>query len=329
MVKSYRAGIMGTGLFVPRGRLTNADLESMVDTSDGWITTRTGIKERRRVSGEQACSDLATAAGRMAVERARLSPGEIDLIIVGTVTPDHLLPSTACLVQRNLGAAKAGAFDVSAACNGFVTALSTGAKFVQTGECRNVLVIGSEALTRFVNYEDRTSCILFGDGAGAAVIGRDFHRGEILDARVHADGNGWDYMILPAGGSRMPASAETVANSGHMIIVRGREVYKFAVNRMVELVQEARGRHPDIPFGMVIPHQVNLRIIESARERLALEEGQIAVNIQKYGNTSAASIPIMLHEAIVSRMLDGMAGKLIVLCAFGAGLNWGFVTLRW
>lgn len=324
-----RAGLRGTGIFVPEDVLTNHDFESMVDTSDEWITQRTGIKERRRCSEEQACSDLATKAARCAIEDAGLKPDDIDMVVCGTVTPDYQLPATACLVQKNLALKNAGAFDINAACNGFITALSVGSKFVQTHEAKNVLVIGSEALTKFVNYKERKSCILFGDGAGAAVVSDTFERGEILSSEVGADGTGWHFMWMPAGGTRTPASHQTVDEDGHYIIVKGREVYKFAVNRMVYLVQKARETNQDVEFGMVIPHQVNMRIIESAREKLSLQEEDIAVNIEKYGNTSAASAAIMLHEAKESGQLDDKIGKLLVLCAFGAGLNWGYVALKW
>jgi len=300
-----------------------------VDTSDEWITTRTGIKERRRTTEKEATSDLATKAAKMAIKDAGLEPGDIDLIVVGTVSQDFLLPSTACVVQKNLKAVNAGAFDVGAACNGFITALSVASKFVATGEVRRALVIGAETLTKFVNYEDRGSCILFGDGAGAFVISDEFERGEVLSTEIGSDGTGWSYMLLPAGGSRNVTSHKTLDSGEHKIIVRGREVYKFAVNRMVSLVQKAIEVNPDVEFGLVVPHQVNMRIIESARDKLSLKDEDIAVNIQKYGNTSSASIPIMLHEAKVTGMLDDKIGKLLVLCAFGAGLNWGYVGLKW
>lgn len=314
---------------LPEGVISNDDLEALVETNDEWITTRTGIKERRRSAPDQACSDMATVAAQRALEDAGLKPEDIDLIVLGTVTPDHFLPSTACIVQNNLGCVNAGAFDISAACNGFVSALSIGAKFIQTGESRNVLVIGAEALTKFINYKDRTSCILFGDGAGAAVMSDKFEGREILTSEIGADGSGGAFMILPAGGSRQPTTPETAASDDHYIIVRGREVYKFAVNKMVYLINKAREVNPDIDFGKVVPHQVNLRIIESAREKLGMQPEDLLINIEKYGNTSAASVPIMLHEAIESGQLEDSKGKLVILCAFGAGLNWGYVAIKW
>jgi len=324
-----RVGITGTGMYAPEGIITNHDLEAIIDTSDEWITKRTGIKERRKISDDQACSDLAAEAAKLAMKDAGIKAEDIDLVIVGTVTGDYQIPATACLVQDKIGAINAGAFDVAASCNGFILALITGAKYIATGDAHNVLVIGAEALTRFMNYKDRTSCILFGDGAGAVIISDKFERGEILSSQLGADGSGWRFMNLPAGGSKNVASQNTVDEGGHYIVVHGREVYKFAVNRMVDLVTTARERHKDIDFGLVVPHQVNLRIIESAREKLKLKEDDIAVNIHKYGNTSSASAVIMLHEVKESGRLDSMKDKLIVLCAFGAGLNWGYVALKW
>ena len=324
-----KVGILGTGHYVPDQVITNHDLEKIIDTSDAWITKRTGIKERRKIAENQACSDLASEAARKALEDAGLKPQDLDLIVVATVTGDYQLPATACLVQNNIGAVNAGAFDVNAACNGFVLALSTASKFIATGEVRNALVIGAETLTRFTNYEDRTSCILFGDGAGAMVIGEYAGQGEILSSQVKADGTGWMYMNIPAGGSRTAMTAKLLDENAQCIIVKGREVYKFAVSRMVELVNLARERHPDMEFGMVIPHQVNMRIIESAREKLGLREEDIAVDIEKFGNTSAASVPIMFDEVKASGALDAMKDRLLVLCAFGAGLNWGYCAIKW
>lgn len=324
-----RVGIAGTGIAVPEKIVTNREFENMVDTSDEWIVQRTGIKERRVTGESEATSDLATLAAQRALLDAGLEATDVGLIVLGTITPDYQLPATACLVQKNIGAVHAGAFDVVAACTGFVAALNIAASFVRTGQVRHALAIGAESMTKFVDYTDRTSCILFGDGAGACVVSDRFDRCEILSAELYADGNGWQYMWQPAGGSRNPATVESVQERGHYFRVHGREVYKFAVSRMVELVQRAREVHSDIEFGMVVPHQVNMRIIESAREKLSLREEDIAVNIHKYGNTSAASVPIMLHEAKSSGQFDSMRDKLIILCAFGAGLTWGYAALKW
>ncbi|MEW6742444.1 MAG: beta-ketoacyl-ACP synthase III [Planctomycetota bacterium] len=323
------AGIRGTGSYLPEKVLDNATLEKMVDTSDEWITTRTGIKERRVVPDHQATSDLAIEAARRAIEAAALGPNDIDLIIVATITSDCLFPAVAVQVQNALGCERAGGFDISSACAGFISALTTGWQFVRSGAHDNVLVIGAETLTRIVNYEDRTSCILFGDGAGAVVLSSEFERGELLGSFLRVDGSGYEIMWVPAGGSRTPLTPQLLEQHRHCMHIRGREVYKFAVNRMVELVMLEKNRNPHIPLGLVIPHQVNMRIIESARERLELSPERVITNIERVGNTSAASIPIAFDEAVRSGRLDRELGKLVVFCAFGAGLSWGSISLRW
>ncbi|MFO0983920.1 MAG: beta-ketoacyl-ACP synthase 3 [Planctomycetota bacterium] len=250
-------------------------------------------------------------------------------MIVGTVTPDNQFPATACLVQRGLGLENAAGFDVSAACSGFLNVLVTGWQFVASGMYDNVLCIGAESLTRVVDYDDRTSCILFGDGAGAAVLSSQFDRGEIRSGYLKIDGSGYEVMHIPAGGTRVPASVETLQGRQHFMRIRGREVYKFAVNRMVELIQREREANPDLELGYIVPHQVNLRIIESAREKLGIEWDKIFVNIEKYGNTSAASIPIAFDELVRSGKLAAATGKQIIFCAFGAGLTWASASLKW
>lgn len=322
-------GLRGTGSCVPEGVIDNAALERLVDTSDEWIVQRTGIKERRVVADGQSTSDLCVEAGRQALADAGLQPQDIDLIVLGTVTPDMHVPATACLVQQRLGCTRAAAFDMQAGCTGFVYGLNVAANFVWSGSCRNVLVIGAECLTRITNYTDRSSCILFGDGAGAAVVSADFRFGEIRTASLAADGGGYDVMYQTAGGARTPLTPELLASNAHKLVIRGREVYKFATNKMVELVRLEQSRNPGLELGGVIPHQMNQRIIEAARERLELPEERIYVNIMRYGNTSAASIPIALDEARRNGWFAGMDGRLVVLCAFGAGLTWGSVGLRW
>ncbi len=324
-----RCGLRGTGSAVPDGVITNDDLERMVDTSSEWIVKRTGIRERRRVAEGQSTGDLALEAARRALADADLQPQDIDLIVMGTVTPDHLVPATACRIQAELGATRAAAFDLAAGCTGFVYATNVAAQYLWNGSCKNVLVIGGEALTRITNYDDRTSCILFGDGAGAAIFSTDFRYGELLSTEIHSDGTGYEVMITPGGGAAMPLTAERIANREDKLIIRGREVYKFAVGRMVELVRGQMASNPDLELGAVVPHQVNQRIIESAREKLDMPAERIFVNIEKYGNTSAGSIPIALDEARRSNFFDGLDGKLVVMCAFGAGLTWGSVGLRW
>jgi len=324
-----RVGIRGTGSCVPAKVLSNQDLERMVDTSDEWITSRTGIKERRIVSEGESTGTLALAAARRALEAASLTPDQLDAVVVCTVTPDHQFPATSCRVQTQLGATRAAAFDLGAACSGFLYGLHVSRCMVASGAANHVLLIGAETLSRIVDYSDRTSCILFGDGAGAAIVSSEFERGEILPSRVFADGSGYEVMWLRAGGSAERLTPELMAAGHQFLRIRGREVYKFAVSRFVELVQEQQSANAGLELGLVIPHQVNLRIIESAREKLGIPAEQIYCNIEKYGNTSAASIPIALDEAARGGALDAARGKLVVLCAFGAGLTWASGALRW
>ncbi len=329
MTAARRVGIRGTGACVPERVLSNDDLQKMVDTSDEWITTRTGIKERRIIADDKATSDLAIEASVKALANAGMSAADLDMIIVATISSDYVIPSTACLLQSRLKARHIGAFDIQAACSGFVYAVATAQKFIETGAAHNVLVVGAEALSRVTDYQDRASCILFGDGAGAVILSDQFERGEILSVDLHADGDGEDFIKIKAGGSRHSASHRTVDDREHYMRVRGRDVYRFAVSRMVELVEKARQRHADVALGLVIPHQVNLRILESARDRLGLQNEQVYVNIDRFGNTSSASIPIGLDEARRAGRLDAEQGKLVVMCAFGAGLTWGAVSLKW
>jgi len=330
MLQTRRAVVTGTGAYLPPKVMTNHDFEKLVDTSDEWITTRTGIKERRIAEPDQASSDLAAEAGRQAIENAGLKPEDIDLIIVATVTPDHLFPSTACRVQAEIGCTNASAFDLLAACSGFCYVMNLAAGHIAAGMADRILVIGVEVLSKFINYQDRTSCILFGDGAGAAVLeaanedGRGFVYGH-----MGADGTGGDMMIIPAGGSAMQASAETVAESKHAIELHGREVFRFAVNKMSWLIEDAaRGcgvTTQDI--AVLVPHQVNTRIIVPAAARAGFPEDRIVVNIDKYGNTSGASVAIALHEANEEGRME--PGDLVVLIGFGGGLTWSSAALRW
>jgi len=322
--------VRGTGSAVPERILTNADLEKMVDTSDEWITQRTGIKERRIVAEGQSTSDLCIEAARRAMDDAGLKPEELELIVLATVTPDMHVPATSCRVQAALGATRAAAFDIAAGCTGFVYAMNVAAQFLWTGTHRNVLVIGAECLSRITDYTDRTSCILFGDAAGAVVLSSErWQWGELRSASFAADGGGYDVMYQTAGGARTPITAELIEKNAHKLVIRGREVYKFATNKMVELVRHEQANNPDLALGAVIPHQMNARIIEAARGRLELPEDRIYVNIQRFGNTSSASIPLALDEARRSGFLDAVRGQLVVLCAFGAGLTWGSVGLKW
>jgi 3-oxoacyl-[acyl-carrier-protein] synthase-3 len=329
MGETLQAAILGTGAAVPAKVMTNADFEKILDTSDEWITQRTGIRERRVAGVGQSTSSLATEAAQKALAASGVAPGELDLIICATATPDMILPSTACLVQDALGVKDIPAFDLGAACSGFVYALATGSQFVQTGRYRRVLVIGADTLSRVADYTDRGSCILFGDGAGAVVLEPSTQDGRgILYSVLCADGSGWDYIHIPAGGSRTPASNQTVEAGDHYIKMRGREVYKFAVEKMQWLIGHCMEKC-GLSVGdvdLVIPHQVNSRIIESAAEKHNFPMEKIYMNIHRYGNTSAASIPLALDEAIRSGRAG--PGSLLILVAFGAGLTWAGTVVR-
>lgn len=324
-----RVGIAGTGSYVPERRLTNFDLEKIVDTSDEWIRERTGIIERRVVENGTVTSDLAKEASERALAKASLKPGDIDLIILATITPDTTLPATACHLQRKIGAEKAGAFDVAAACSGFINALVIGWQFVRNRTYDHVLVVGAETLSAFTDYKDRNTCVLFGDGAGAVVLSPDAPQGEILSGFLRTDGSGAEMMYIPGGGAKLPASHETVKKRLHFMKIRGREVFKFAVNKMAELVAQAieenGGNYDDL--GIIIPHQVNIRIIDAALKKLNLPKDKVYLNIQRYGNTSAASVPIALDEAIQDNRIA--KGKYVVFVAFGGGLTWASCLARW
>lgn len=324
-----KVSIVGTGFYVPERVLSNADLERMVDTSDEWIVTRTGIRERRLLAPGQATSDMAAAAGRRALENAGVSTTDLDLIVVGTFTPDRPLPSCACLLQSKLGAKKATAFDLSAACSGFVFALDVARSMIATGNYRTALIVGTDSLSSVTDYTDRSTCVLFGDAAGAAVLQAGDRGHEILYVSLGSDGDGADTMTIPAGGSMRPASHETVAGREHFMKIKGREVFKFVVltleNLMKNAVQRCGLTLDDI--ALLVPHQMNLRIIEAATERLGFPMSKVAVNIERFGNTSAASIPIALDEA--SRNGHLKKGDIVVLAAFGGGLTWGSAVIRW
>ncbi|MCR3922231.1 MAG: ketoacyl-ACP synthase III [Firmicutes bacterium] len=327
-MKLLEAGILGVGSALPPKIITNFDLENIIDTSDEWIRTRTGISERRVVEEGVYTSDLATQAALSAIDAAGTCAEEIDLIIVATVTPDTFMPSTACFVQAKLGAKNAMAFDMSAGCTGFVYALSVGSAYVRMGTCKRVLVIGAEVLSKFLDWQDRTTCVLFGDGAGAVVLGPVEQPG-FLNFTLGADGSMADLLVIPGGGSRLPASAQTIADRQHYIKMCGNETFKFAVRVMGEVTQqalEAAGCSKD-DLDFLVPHQANLRIIESARKRFNLPEDRVVINIDRYGNMSSASIPVALDEAITSGRLQ--RGDLVALVGFGAGLTWGAAIVRY
>jgi 3-oxoacyl-[acyl-carrier-protein] synthase-3 len=329
MSSSVRVGIAGTGSCLPERVVPNSYFEKIVDTSDEWIVQRTGIKERRFVGDDQATSDLAVEAGRAALESAKLAPEDLDLIVVGTVTPDQMVPACSSLIQHRLGAKNAGAFDCNSACTGFMSAFSIAEAYVASGRARRVLAIGAETLSRISDMQDRTSCILFGDAAGAVVLApfEDCKRGEILKTRLGADGSGYDLIYMTAGGSRKPASHATVDAREHFIRLNGREVFRFAVTRMGDLIGEMIEGHTYDDLCLVVPHQVNKRIIDSALERLGWNDEKVMVNIHRYGNTSSATVPVALDEARRQGRL--VPGKLVILVAFGAGLTWGGALIRW
>ncbi len=322
-------GILGTGTDVPTRVLSNADLEKMVDTSDEWIRERTGMVERRIARDDQATSDLATAAGRRALENAGMAPEDLRLIIVATATPDTSFPPTACYVQHGLGATNAAGFDVTVACTSFINGLMTAEGLIASGTFENALLIGAEKLSSIVDYEDRNTCVLFGDGAGAILLGADRGHGEIIGHVAGVDGSRADVIIRKAGGSRLPSTPETVASKDHFMYMEGRKVFKFAVQVVSNSVEEilAKNGYKIDDLDLLVPHQANLRIIESATARIGIDPSKVAVNIEKYGNTSSASIPLALEDAIQSGQLR--EGHLVCLVAFGGGLSWGATLLRW
>lgn len=323
--------IAGTGSYVPEKILSNHDLAQMVETSDEWITSRTGIKERRIASDAEATSDLATKAARRAMEQAGVTADQLDLIIVATISPDTFFPATACYVQRNLEAKHAICFDISAACSGFLYAMNVARQFISTHSCDTALIIGAEKLSSMVNWEDRNTCVLFGDGAGAAVIQRASKKGDhgVLSTYMGSDGNQTDILVVPGGGSACPITPDNAEQRLNTISMQGREVYRYAVTAMRNacdrVLADAELKPEDIT--MVIPHQANLRIIEAIRERLDVPQEKMFVNLEKYGNTSAAAIAIALDEANRSGAIQ--RGDKIVMVAFGAGLTWAAAALRW
>lgn len=329
MSKFRSAGIIGTGSCLPDRIMTNHELENIVDTNDEWIRSRTGICERRVSDENTATSDLATTAALRALENADLKPEDIDLIMVATVTPDMAFPSTACIVQKNLGAMNSAAFDLEAACSGFLYGLTIAESFVKTGYYKNVLVIGAETLTKIVDFTDRNTCVLFGDGAGAAVVSEVPEEYGILSTYIGADGRGGHLLSQPAGGSRIPATIESVQNKLHCVKMDGSEVFKFAVKIMSESALKALEicglDKEDIDY--LIPHQANIRIIDASVKRLKISNEKVYINLDKYGNMSSASVAIAIDEASRKGLLKN--GDIVVLVGFGGGLTWGSAVIKW
>ncbi len=326
---SPRAAITATGSAVPSKVMTNADFEAFLDTSDEWITKRTGIKERRLAAEDETTATLATEAAEKALAQAGIQPEELDLILCGTISPDLPFPATACFVQKALRAKNVAAMDVSAACSGFIYALSIGSQFIETGRYQKILVIGADVLSRFADFTDRSSCILFGDAAGAVVLQPTSQADKgLLYSVLHADGEGWDYIHVPAGGTKTPTSAQTIEQGLHFVKMRGRDVYKFAVEKMQWLLGDCMEKCNLTPddVDLVVPHQVNIRIIESAAAKYDFPMDKVYVNIDRFGNTSGASIPLALDEAIRTGRVA--PGATVLLVAFGAGLTWAGAVVK-
>jgi len=327
MNEKFGVRIAGTGSYLPEKVLTNFDLEKMVDTSDQWIIERTGIRERRIAPENMVTSDLAVEAAKKAIEDAKILPGDIDLIIVATTLPDMYFPSTACIVQQKLNIRKAACFDISAACSGFIYGLAVAKSMIESGPFKTCLLVGAEMLSKITNWKDKTTCILFGDGAGAAILTRS-ETNKILSVYMEADGSYSNILELPAGGSRMPASEKTVKEGLHFIRMEGKEVFKLAVMKMLEASRkalEASGKKIE-DLALLIPHQANLRIIEAIAERLTLPREKVFVNLDKYGNISAATTIIALDEARQQGRVK--TGDIVELIAFGGGLTWGAAVIE-
>lgn len=328
-MSNVNAGILGTGHSYPKGILTNAELEKLVDTTDEWITTRTGISQRRKAAPGEYTSQFAVEASREAIERAGIDPNEIDLILCATVTPDQILPSTACLIQAQLGANKAAAMDIVAACSGFLYGLTIANPMIRSGQIKYALVIGAELLTRYVDYTDRSTCVLFGDGAGAAILGPVESGRGLLAARIRSDGRYEGQLYAPGGGTKGGFSAETIARGDHFFKMKGNEVFKVAVRSMAdisrEVLCESGLKTEDVD--LFIPHQANQRITDAVANALNVDDGKVFSNIARHGNTSSASIPIALNECFESGRLK--KDDVVLMASFGGGFTWGAVAMRW
>ena len=323
------AKITATAHNTPKKVMTNHDLEKIVDTSDKWIRSRTGIEKRHIVSEDEASSDISTRIAFSLLKEKNISANEIDLIIVGTVTPDHCTPSTAALVQKNIGATNAWGFDLSAACSGFLYGLETGANFISSGKYEKIMVIGVDTMTSILDFQDRDTCVIFGDGGGGVILEPTLEKSGIIDSILHMDGSGGDYLFVPGGGSRMPATIKSVNEKKHYIKQDGKTVYKYAVKGMADVSERILSKNnlSGDDIALFIPHQANKRIIDAAAERCGITKDKVLININEYGNTTAGTIPIALNEAVKENRLK--EGDLILLAAFGAGFTWGSILIRW
>ena len=323
------AKITHTAHSTPKNILSNLDLERIVDTSDDWIKSRTGIKQRYIVEKGQACSDISTEIAKQLLEKSQIPATEIDLIIIGTVTPDHYTPSTAALVQKNIGADNAWGFDLSAACSGYIFGLETGSNFIASGQYKNVMVIGVDIMSSILDFKDRDTCVIFGDGGGGAILQPTTEKKGIIDSILHMDGNGGDYLIVPAGGSRMPASVDSVNHRKHFIKQDGQTVFKHAVKGMADVSKKILSNNnlTGNDISLFIPHQANKRIIDAAAQKCGIKNDKVLINIEKYGNTTAGTIPIAMNEAIIENRIND--GDYILLSSFGAGFTWGSMLIKW
>ena len=324
-----KASISSTSHYVPKKTLTNLDLEKIIDTSDEWIKTRTGIEKRHIVGKNEATSDMATNIALDLLKKSNLKPEEIELIIVCTVTPDHFAPSTAALVQNNIGANKAWGYDLSAACTGFLYGLETGAKFVESGKYNNAMIIGLDAMSTIMDYKDRNVCVLFGDGGGGAILEKSKKDYGIIDSLLRMDGSGGKYLIVPGGGSRMPTSVKTIKERNHFLKQDGKTIFKFAVKGMADVSAEILKRNnlSGNDIDLFIPHQANKRIIDATSKRCGISNDKVVININEYGNTTAGTIPIAINESVNSGRLS--EGNILLLAAFGAGFTWGSMIIKW
>ncbi len=323
------AKITASAHSTPEGVMTNFDIEKLVDTSDEWIRSRTGITQRHVVSENEASSDISTRIAVSLLKKSGIDPNDIDVIIIGTVTPDHFTPSTAALVQKNIGASNAWGYDLSAACSGFLYGLETGANFIASGKYKRIMVIGVDIMTSILDFQDRDTCVIFGDGGGGVILEPTSSKNGIVDSILHMDGSGGEYLIVPGGGSRMPATNKSVDNRAHYIKQDGKTVFKHAVKGMADVSEKILSRNnlTGDDIALFIPHQANKRIIDSAANRCGISEDKVLINIDQYGNTTAGTIPIAINEAIDDKRIKN--GDYVLLASFGAGFTWGSILIKW